>query len=89
MFDDLNIYASVEKLGTKLQEWLDALVMNLPNFVLAVLVFFLFIILAKYLGKLLERLLRNQIKQISIRVITIKVLKGVIILIGFFVALGL
>jgi len=70
-------------------EWLDALILNLPNFILAILVFALFIFIAKYTAKLIDRLLRAKGSQGSIRQITTKVIKVVIILIGFFVALGL
>jgi len=70
-------------------EWLDALILNLPNFILAILVFGIFIFIAKYAAKLIDRLLRAKGSQGSIRQITTKVLKVIIILIGFFVALGL
>ncbi|WP_081209989.1 mechanosensitive ion channel family protein [Salegentibacter sediminis] len=89
MFDDYNFYDSLKKIGSKLQEWLDTIILNLPNFVLAILVFGLFLILARYLGRVLDRLLRIKIKQVSIRRMIIKVLKLVVVLIGFFVALGL
>ena len=70
-------------------DWLDSLILNLPNFILAIIVFILFIIAAKYIGKIVNRVFLRRIKQDSIRQITLKVLKVVIILIGFFVALGL
>lgn len=89
MFDDYNIYDSLSKIGYKLEEWLDTIIFNLPNFVLAILVFFLFIVFARYFGKLLNKILFYRIKQDSIRLMTVKVLKVVVIMIGFFVALGL
>ncbi|MGY5850505.1 mechanosensitive ion channel family protein [Salegentibacter sp. F14] len=89
MFDDYNFYESLTKIGIKLQQWLDTIILNLPNFVLAILVFILFLILARYLGRVLDRLLRIRIKQESIRRMIIKVLKVAVVLIGFFVALGL
>ncbi len=89
MFDEFDIYQSLSKLGEKLQEWLDAIVLNLPNFVLAIFVFIFFLLLAKYFGKVLSRILLNRIRQDSIRLMTVKVLKAIIVLIGFFVALGL
>ena len=89
MQDDFNINDSVEGIWRKLGEWTDSLILSLPNFILAVLVFVLFVLAAKYLGKLLNKLLRFKVKQDSIREITIKIAKVVIIAIGFFVALGL
>ena len=89
MFNDFNINKSLSEIGDKLTAWLNALIVGLPNFLLAILVFALFVLGAKYLGKLLNNLLRHKVKQDSIREISIKVLKAVIVLIGFFIALGL
>ena len=69
--------------------WLDSLILNLPNFILAVIVFILFLIAAKYIAKVVDRVFLRRIRQDSIRQITLKVLKVVIIIIGFVVALGL
>ena len=87
--DEFNIQDSVKGLGDKLGGWLDSLILNLPNFLLAVIVFIIFIVLAKYLGRIFERITRRQIKQDSIRLMVVKVIKAVVILIGFFIALGL
>lgn len=89
MSDDFNIHDSIEGIWEKLGSWTDSLILSLPNFILALLVFFLFIIAAKYTGKLLGRILRYKVKQDSIREITIKIIKVLVIAIGFFVALGL
>lgn len=89
MFENFNLNDSIRGLGEKMAAWLDSLILNLPNFVLAIIVFILFIIAAKYLGKLVNRIFLRRIRQDSIRQIILKVLKVVIILIGFFVALGL
>lgn len=89
MFENFNLNESFRGLGEKMAAWLDSLILNLPNFILAVIVFLLFIIAAKYVGKIVNRVFLRRIRQDSIRQITLKVLKVVIILIGFFVALGL
>ena len=86
---DFNIQDSLSGITDKLSGWLDSLILNLPNFLLAVIVFILFIFIAKYVGKIFERVTRNQIKQDSIRLMTVKVIKAIVILIGFFIALGL
>src|SRR5690554_6029318 len=62
---------------------------DLPNFVLAIIVFLLFIFGAKYFGQILRKILRFKVRQDSIREITIKIVKVVIITVGFVVALGL
>lgn len=86
---DFSFNDSIEGIWIKLGEWTDSLILSLPNFILAVLVFVLFIIGAKYVGKLLDKLLRFKVRQDSIREITIKIAKVVVIAVGFFVALGL
>lgn len=68
---------------------MNSLILGLPNFILAVLVFILFVFIAKYAAKIVDRLLRFKVKQDSIREITVKVLKLIIILVGFFIALGI
>ena len=89
MAEGFNLHDSVEGIWEKLGEWMDSLILSLPNFILAVLVFTLFIIASKYIGKLLNKILRYKVKQDSIREITIKIIKVVVIAVGFFVALGL
>lgn len=89
MSGDFNIHDSIQGIWEKLGAWTDSLILSLPNFLLALLVFFLFIVASKYIGKLLGKILRYEIKQDSIRQITIKIVKVVVIAIGFFIALGL
>lgn len=86
---DFNIRDSLNGITEKLGGWLDSLILGLPNFLIAVLVFILFIFIAKYVGKIFERVTRTHIKQDSIRLMTVKVIKAIVILIGFFIALGL
>lgn len=84
-----DIQDSIEGIYNKLGEWTDSIILSLPNFLLALIVFSLFIVAAKYLGKLLGKVLKYKVKQDSIREITIKVVKVIVILLGFFIALGL
>lgn len=89
MAQDFNINDSLQGVWEKLGMWMDSLILSLPNFLLAVLVFILFIVAAKYIGKILSSVLKFKVKQDSIREITIKIVKVLVIAIGFFVALGL
>ena len=89
MSDEFNIQKSINGVWEKLAEWLDSIILNLPNFILAILVFALFIVASKYIGQLVGKVFLYKVKQDSIREITIKILKVVIIAVGFFVALGL
>lgn len=69
--------------------WLDSLILNLPNLLLAIVIFVIFIFIAKYASKLANRLMKKKGSEASIRHITAKVVKVVIILLGFFIALAL
>ena len=89
MQEKFDLNDSIEGIWEKLGEWTDSLILSLPNFILAILVFALFVIAAKYVGKLLNKILRFKVKQDSIREITIKIVKVLVIVLGFFVALGL
>ncbi|MCM4157135.1 mechanosensitive ion channel family protein [Gramella sp. AN32] len=87
--EGFNIEDSIRGIWDKLGNWLDAAILGLPNFILAVIVFIIFIIIAKYVGSAFNKIFRKSIKQESIRQMAIKVIKAIIILIGFFFALGL
>jgi len=86
---DFDFQESIKGIWDKLGGWLDSLILGLPNFLLAIVVFVLFIFIAKYIGRLFERITRKHIKQDSIRLMVVKVIKAIVILIGFFIALGL
>ena len=86
---DFNVQDSIKGIWDKLQGWLDTIILGLPNFLLAILVFIFFIFIAKYIGKVFDKLFRKSIKQDSIRQMAVKVIKAIVILIGFFIALGL
>lgn len=89
MKEKFNIQKSIGGIWDKMDGWLDSIILNLPNFVLAVVVFIIFVIIAKYISKLINRILLKRRSQDSIRQVTAKVARIVVITIGFFVALGL
>ena len=80
---------AISGIWDKLASWLDSLILNLPNFILAVLVFIVFIFVAKYISRLLNKILLKRSIQHSVRDISIKIIKLLIIYVGFFIALGL
>ncbi len=84
---DSEVVENTEKawseLTTRVYDWVDSLVMNLPNFILAVVVLILFIIFAKYSSKLVDKIFRKSSAQDSIRTVSVKVFKVAIILLGF------
>lgn len=86
---NFNIEDSIKGIWDKLDGWLDSMILGLPNFLLAVVVFIIFIFIAKYAGKIFDKIFSKSIKQDSIRQMGTKVIKAIVILIGFFIALGL
>lgn len=89
MSKDFNLNESFRGIWDKMASWLDSLILNLPNFILAIVIFVIFIFIAKYAAKLVDKLLKRKGSQASIRQISTKVVKVIIVLLGFFVALGL
>ncbi len=75
----------LEKLGS----WLDALVINLPNFVVAVLVFIIVVILSKYISSLVRKLLERTKLQASMKNLIARIISVIIILFGLFLVLGI
>jgi len=86
---NFDIQESIGGIWDKLEGWMDTIILGLPNFLLAVLVFIIFIFIAKYAGKIFDRIFHKSIKQDSIRQMTVKVIKTIVVLVGFFIALGL
>ena len=86
---EFNIEDSIKGIWDKLGGWLDTIILGLPNFLLAVVVFIIFVFIAKYVGKIFDKIFAKSIKQDSIRQMATKVIKAIVILIGFFIALGL
>ncbi len=80
---------SWSQLNDKFQGWVDSFILGLPNFVLAVIVFIFSIVLANLTAKLLNKILLRTSAQHSVRVVTIRIYKAIIILVGFFITLGI
>lgn len=71
-----------------MDSWLDAIILKLPNIVLAILVIITFYFLARGLRKLFRNILLKKVAQVSIQQIISKTVFVVVLMIGFFVALG-
>lgn len=78
-----------QQLISKLINMVDSFFMSLPNFILAILLFIIFLFVAKYAGKLVNKIFLKTTAQHSVRIIIIKVTKLIIILFGFFIALAI
>ncbi len=84
----LNINDSISELWHKLEGWVDAIILKIPNLLLAILVLVTFYFLANAIQKLMVRFLLRKVKQESVKQIFSKLAYGSVILIGFFIALS-
>ncbi|QLE02685.1 mechanosensitive ion channel family protein [Galbibacter sp. BG1] len=75
----------VEELGS----WLDAIVVNLPNLLIATIVFAGSFFLSGYINSLVYRLLGRTSMQSSVKRILAKIVSVVVVLAGLFIALGI
>lgn len=86
--EKFTVHDSISGLWDKLDGWLDAIILKLPNFAVAVIVVIIFYFIAKGIKKLSNKILFRKISDVSIRQILGKIIYSIIILVGFFVALG-
>ncbi|MGJ8665834.1 MAG: mechanosensitive ion channel family protein [Patiriisocius sp.] len=77
------------QLTSKMEAWWDAFVLKLPNLAVAILVLIVSYFMGKFLSKLLLQILRKKMKNRSVRRVLSKILYGIILVIGFFLALGI
>lgn len=87
-FMEEQINESVSKLSDKLSGWFDAIVLNLPNFLIAVIVFVFCFWLSRNLESLTNRFLKKYIRQPSVRGLISNVLSIVLIMLGLILALA-
>lgn len=84
---DFSFKNSVGKIWDKLEGWLDALVLKLPNIALAIITMVIFYFLAKVIRNLTQKYLLGKISQVSIQHLVAKTVFLVVMMIGFFIAL--
>lgn len=84
-----NTHTAWSDLQDKLNDWVDSAILNLPNFILALIVFILFIIIASITAIGISKIMKQTRAQESVRIVAIRIYKAIVILIGFFIALGI
>jgi len=77
------------KLLEKLSTWLEALIISLPNFLLALLTFMIAYWISRHLQAYLNKLLKAIIKQASIRGLITNIISVLVIMLGVFLALAI
>lgn len=87
MKDELN--KSFDSLIDKLYGWMKSIVENLPNLVLAIIVLVIAYFLAKYISRVMLRLVGSRVKQKSISSIIARITTVIVVMIGLFLALGI
>ena len=87
MQEQLN--TSFQNLIGKLIGWFDLIITNLPNFLLAVIVFSLVYWLSRKVQRWLEIPLSKVIEDISVRSLAIKITSTVLVFVGLILALGI
>ena len=88
MKSNFSIEKALNNLWEKLGGWLDAIILKLPNIAMAILIMVIFYFIAKALRKFFKKVLLKKISQVSIQDIISKTVFVIVLLIGFFMALG-
>ncbi|WP_117882640.1 mechanosensitive ion channel family protein [Aureibaculum luteum] len=77
------------KMINKLVSWLDAIIVNLPNIIIAIIVFISVIFISKYVNKITLRILDKGKLQKSMKNVISKLMAMITVLIGFLLILGI
>ncbi len=83
-----SVKTSWEKITDKLSGWVEDIVLNLPNFILALLLFLLFYWLSRHVKQWINKLLTHAVRQASVRNLIANFASIVILAIGFLMALN-
>lgn len=79
---------ALEKISNKLQGWLDAIIRNLPNLGVALLVMIISYIVSRYVFKFSFKLAQKKISQRSISMLVARTMAVFVVFLGLFLALG-
>jgi small conductance mechanosensitive channel len=89
MYIFLDLSGALDKLTEKLTGWGEGFILKAPNFIIAIIVFILFWQIGKYLSRFLKSVLLKRVAQESIKSIIARTSFIIVVLIGFFIALGI
>jgi small conductance mechanosensitive channel len=85
----MNLGDSITAAWEKIQGMIDGLIVMLPNLVLALIVFVLFVVVARFIRNLVRRVTRNRRNARNLGLVLGRLAQGSIVLIGLFVALSI
>lgn len=89
MLNSFDFSGALEKVLEKLSGWGEGFILKTPNFILAILIFILFWQIGKYFSRFLKNVLLKRVAQESVKSIIARSSFIIIVLIGFFIALGI
>ncbi|MCX2764986.1 mechanosensitive ion channel, partial [Aquimarina muelleri] len=78
-----------DKMIDKLGSWLDTIVINLPNILIAIIVFVIVLISSKYISRLVLRVLEKSRLQRAMKNLISRMISIIVIMIGLFLILGI
>ncbi|MCK8481861.1 mechanosensitive ion channel family protein [Psychroserpens algicola] len=81
--------SAFSNLSEKLLGWLDAIIQNLPNLALAIIVLISAYFIAKYVNKFVYKIVSRKVQQESISSIVARISAVMVVLLGLFLALGI
>lgn len=84
---ELNFSAAVEKVFDKLESWFETFVGMLPNMVLAIILFILFLTTARIIKRLFARIIRRATDDLAIQSLFTQLIYYIVLGIGFFIIL--
>ncbi|TXE05640.1 mechanosensitive ion channel family protein [Gelidibacter salicanalis] len=87
MRDELN--KSLDTLMDKLLGWMNAIIENIPNLVLAIIVMTIAFFMARYVSKLVLKLVGSRVQQKSVSNIIARLTTIFVVFVGLFLALGI
>lgn len=79
---------ALSNLVDKLKGWFNAIIENIPNFILAILVMLISYFVSKYVSKIVKKLISSRVHQESIKNAISKLAAIIIVALGLFIALG-
>ncbi len=85
----LQLDTAWDQMIIRLYSWFDQLIVNLPNIIIAIVVFIIVILLSKYLSKLTLKILSRSRLQVSMKNVIAKLISVFVILVGLFLILGI
>lgn len=89
MDEKFSINEAVANLWDKLDGWLEAIILKLPNIAVAIIVMVLFYFGGRMVARFSRKILFQKIKQESVRIMLGKIVFATMLLIGFFVSLAI